>query len=201
MTYRDFTLEKLQSDFGIKNRRIKLFDNIPAILPSDVLSISLGRNKKMPLRNEKSRSEWIVAPILAELKELNDDFFTVYSGDLLNVDKPRGLAGECDFMIAKNYNSYTLEAPILAVVEAKKENFDLGTSQCAAQLIASRIFNKERNAETNILYGCVTTADAWLFLKLEDEILYIDTEFYYLNDLPQLLGVFQYVLNFYKDVI
>ena len=201
MTYRDFTLEKLEDDFGIINRNERFLENSLPVPPSDFLLKTLARNLKMPIRNEKSRSEWIVAPILAELKELNNDFFTVHSGEYLNVDKTQGLMGECNFIITKNYNSITLKAPVFALVEAKKENFDEGISQCAAQMYAARLFNQKRDPAIAIIHGCVTIGTTWIFLKLEEKDLLIDNYYYTLNDLPQLLGALQAILDFYKNKI
>jgi hypothetical protein len=45
------------------------------------------------------------------------------------------------------------------------------------------------------IYGAVTNAFEWVFLKLEGDTVYIDHNRYYLNELPKILGVFQYVIG------
>jgi hypothetical protein len=107
--------------------------------------------------------------------------------------------GECDFMVTKNYHSITLKAPVFALVEAKKENFDEGISQCAAQMYAARLFNQKRDPTIEVIHGCVTIGTTWIFLKLEEKDLLIDNYYYTLNDLPQLLGALQSILDFYKN--
>ncbi|MEM6698189.1 MAG: hypothetical protein AAF806_12045 [Bacteroidota bacterium] len=44
------------------------------------------------------------------------------------------------------------------------------------------------NEDHRIIYGAVTNAFDWVFLKLEDATVWIDLERYYLNQLPRLLG-------------
>ena len=74
----------------------------------------------------------IVVPILLELRDLTSRFFTIYSGDNLNADEEAGLRGECDFILTKNTGTFDINYPILSVVEAKKNDIEIGIPQCAA---------------------------------------------------------------------
>lgn len=198
MAYSDLTIEMLQSKYGIANNVGNLFENITKIYPTQWLMDSLENAKKLPLRSEKAKSEAIVFPILMELKKSNNDYFTIFSGENLNVDE-LNLRGECDFIIAKETNSYTLGNPIMQIVEAKKNDIDVGIPQCAAQMVGAKFFNKMRNPEIEVVYGCVTTADEWVFLRLEDNLI-IDKKKYYLNEIEYLLGAFQSIIDFYKNI-
>lgn len=60
-------------------------------------------------------------------------------------------------------------------------------------------FNQENNEPYQIIYGAVTNAYDWVFLKLEGINILIDQERYFLNDLPKILGIFQFVLDQYKS--
>ena len=119
-SYSHFTLEAIEAQFGIKNRMMPLFNSIKEIPVSDFLQRLLNNVAKLPMKSEKARSEMVVFPILLELRDLQNNFFTIYSGDTLNVDAERGLRGECDFIIAKDTGSLNVNAPIFQVVEAKK---------------------------------------------------------------------------------
>ncbi len=70
-------------------------------------------------------------------------------------------------VISKNSNTVTLQAPLFVVVEAKKQDFDLDIDQCAAQMLGAKIFNTQKGSEVTSIYGCVTTGDDWIFLKME----------------------------------
>lgn len=198
MAYGDFTLKEIENKFGIKNRIVSLFEKLPATEPSAWLMESLKRASSIPARSEKAKSETIVFPILLEVRDRNSNYITIYSGDNLNADDEKGLKGECDFIIAKDTESFDISSPILQMVEAKKHDIDVGVPQCAAQMVGAKIFNQKNNTEVPHIYGCVTTGDEWLFLKLGEE-LHIDKRKYYLNELGELLTVFQHIINSYKN--
>ncbi len=197
MAYTDFTLKDLHNKFGIKNKVVKLFGKFEPIEPSDWLTVTLNKAKLLPARSEKAKSESIVYPILLELRDRNNNFITFYSGDNLNADEAKGLKGECDFIITKDVGTFDLNFPIIQIVEAKKHDIDSGVPQCAAQMLGAKIFNEQNNAPVISIYGCITTGDEWLFMKLSDE-LHIDNQKYYLNELNELLAVFQHIIDDYK---
>jgi hypothetical protein len=201
MEYGDFTLEDLELKFGTKSQKQSLFNQIKKVVPSQRLVDALLDAKELDLRTEKAKSEAIVFPVLMELRQLSNKFITIYSGENLNVDVKAGLKGECDFIIAKDINSISINYPILQVVEAKKNDFDLGIPQCAAQMIGAMKFNALRDVHLPFIYGCVTTGEFWQFLKLEQDILYADMQKFQLKDIEILLGAFQQIIDYYKDLL
>ncbi len=201
MAYRDFTLRDLSVKFGVKNRKVHLFGKIDSVQPSNNLKESLIDAEELPSRNEKAKSETIVFPILNELRKANHKFFTIYSGENLSADPENGLKGECDFMLAKDIQSVDINLPIIQLVEAKKNDIELGIPQCAAQMVGAKIFNEQSDAGIDVIYGCVTTGDEWLFMKLDKNELLVDKQTYYLNQLPEILGVFQHIIEYYKTTL
>ena len=203
MAYRDFTLEDLQIKFGILSKKVLLFEHIqlerkPA---SDWLKKSLSIGQKLSPRTEKGKSESIVMPILSELKDKNDDFLMIYSGETLNVDRALGINGECDFLLTQNTGSMGINSPIIAVVEAKKGVLEDGMEQCAAQMYGMMLFNQKTNNPLDIIYGCVTNGREWQFMKLEGKQLYGDEEIYTLKELDTILGIFQHIIDYYKSIL
>jgi hypothetical protein len=198
MAYSDFKISELAEKFSLNNRKVRLFGEItPVSEISDWLKKSLQVAEELSPKSEKAKSELIVMPILIELRNQNDKFLTIYSGDNLNVDEEKGLKGECDFILAKDVQSYDINYPILQIVEAKKGEIEVGVPQCAAQMLGAKIFNQQKGVNLRAIYGCVTTGDDWLFIKLTDEIL-IDTHKYYLGNVKELLGVFQKIVDEFK---
>ena len=167
--------------------------------PSQNLKENLQLAAELPVRSEKAKSEAIVFPILVEVRNRNDKFFTIYSGDILNADESRGLKGECDFILAKDVHSFSINYPIIQIVEAKKNDIDLGVPQCAAQLLGAKIFNEKKGVNLEKIYGCVTTGDEWLFMKLENDLI-VDEQKYYLVEINKLLGIFQQIVDYYKKI-
>jgi hypothetical protein len=200
MAYTDFTLSDLEEKFGVKNERRQLQFITKPVEPSERLRIEMEESTEMPIKSEKARSEWIVVPILKELRTRNSKFFTIYSGDTLIGDKEMGLQGECDFILSKDTKSYDISIPIFQIVEAKRNDLDEGIKQCSAQLVGARKYNERKGIITDKLYGCTTTGDVWQFIEYSDK-LYIDDKKYYLGEINELLGVFQSIIDYYKNVL
>ncbi len=74
-----------------------------------------------------------------------------------------------------------MKAPVVALVEAKKDNIQSGLGQCIAQMIAAQLFNQEK--------GNVTTGTNWKFLRLTGQIIEIDLNEYFLSDVGKILGI------------
>lgn len=200
MAYTDFTFLSLKEKFGIQNRRAALFSNLLPLMPSERLQTAIKEAQGLVIRSEKARSEWLVAPILSELRNRNDQFFMIHSGDNLTADEEMGLKGECDFILAKDTGSFEINVPIIQVVEAKKNDIEIGIPQCAAQMLGAKIYNQKYGTPLPYIYGCVTTGDDWLFLRLND-LLEIDTKKFFINEVQELLGAFQSIIDYYKTIL
>jgi hypothetical protein len=197
MAYTNFSARDLTKNFGIKFRAEHLFEklNVVKIEPSEWLKETLSRGQRIGFSSEKSRSERLVSPILTELSIENKEAFTIYSGMLLNVDEANGLNGECDFMLSFSKIQDFVVAPIFNITEAKKQDIEQGTIQCAAQLIAANQLNESEGYKFKTLFGCSTTGTEWRFLKLENNIITLDIDRYFLSDIDMLLGVLQFIVN------
>lgn len=198
MSYKKFSLDDLKHKFQLKESRADLFPNVTPIESSDFLKSILTETLKLPKRSEKARSEQIILPILLEMKKRNYDYFTIYSGEILNADKQNGLMGECDFILAKNINAIGLDYPLFCLIEAKKNDIEAGIGQCVAQMLGAKIYNQKEGHPIETIYGCVTNADNWLFLKLEHEIITADNHYYYFDNLNTILGILQTIIDCYK---
>ncbi len=201
MSYKSFKFSDLKEKFGISQKTKKLFyEPIKPIQPSDLLVSLLNLTKGMPLTTEKAVSEAIVLPILREIRNTNQDIIELFSGENLDAERVNGLNGECDFIFAKAPGAIELTAPLIDVCEAKKGDIDNSRSlaQNAAQMIGARVFNQKKNLPYINIYGVCTNGYEWIFLYLEDDTVYIDIDRYYLNDLPQLLGIWQKVIDSFR---
>lgn len=201
MSYSEFSLTKAKAEFGLTTwEKRDIFANIPELEASDLLVEILNYNLPIALgsNSEKARSELIIAPILVDLRRQLQEQINLFSGVDFTVDDSRGLNGTCDFIITKSPEILIITAPVITVVEAKKENINAGLGQCAASMVAAQIFN-ERNQgteqslesapEIKAIYGAVTTGSIWQFLKLSGQILSIDLNEYYLKDVNKILGI------------
>jgi len=200
MAYSDFSLVKVKKEFGLTEETVCLFDNIKILPPSDWLKTTLSYGQRLSFYSpsEKAKSEFIVAPILIEVQKSRDDL-ALYSGKNLDVDKDKGLNGECDFILSKSKLAHTIQAPILGLVEAKKNDIELGMGQCVSQMVGAKLFNEQEQTNLDTVFGCVTTGDVWLFLKLQDNMIFINDERYYIDSVGKILGVFKKIASYYDN--
>jgi hypothetical protein len=196
MSYSDFKLEDIKSKFKIKIvEQMGMIDS-QAISPSDWLKETIRRNLALAsaINTEKARSEFLIAPILSELKEIVPNI-SLFSGTEFNVDSEQGLNGICDFLISKSPEQLSIEAPVVVIIEAKKENLNTATPQCIAEMLAAQIFNQNKGNTISSIYGVVTTGSVWRFLKLENQSVIIDLNEIYLNPIDKLLGILTGILE------
>ena len=192
MAYSNFTLESVGIAFELERvASIDLFSEIEPITPSSHLTTQL--QKKVPLAvaigTEKARSELIVADVLFELREHFNRRISLFSGIDFNVDSESGLTGVCDFLISLSPEQFFVEAPVIALVEAKNADVKLGLGQCVAEMIAAQRFNAERENSIPSVYGTTTSGTDWLFLKLEGQKLHIDMAVYTIAQCDKILGI------------
>jgi hypothetical protein len=192
MSYSEFSLAKAKQEFGLVTlEKRDIFADIPKVEASNLLTDTLNYHLPIALgsNSEKARSELIIAPILVDLRRQLKEQISLFSGIDFTVDLTKGLNGICDFIITKSPEILMLTAPVIIVVEAKKENINAGLGQCAAEMVAAQIFNEQAATEIKIIYGAVTTGSIWQFLKLEKQTLSIDLSEYYLNEVNKILGI------------
>lgn len=192
MSYSEFSLAKAKQNFGLTTiEKRDIFAAVPELAASNLLTEILNYNLAIALgsNSEKARSELIISPILVDLRRQLKNEINLFSGIDFTVDDSKGLHGTCDFIITKSPEILMVTAPVIIVVEAKKENINAGFGQCAAEMVAAQIFNQQSATGIKTIYGAVTTGSIWQFLKLEGQTLSIDLSEYYLKDVNKILGI------------
>ncbi len=200
-TYATFNFADLEN-LGLKTQLTHLFNGVafPPIAASATLKEALNEAAEFALDTEKARSEFIIAPILRELRRNNKDIFVVYSGFNFTVDAAKGLQGFCDFLLTKLPLNIVPQSPIIAVVEAKlHDSMSAAIPQCAAEMYAARLWNEKKGEPKQTIYGVVTTGNTWQFLRYEKEhCIEIDKTIYNVSPIENLLGVWQYIIEQFK---
>jgi hypothetical protein len=192
MAYSDFNLKKVKDELGLQVLEEKgVFDSLKPVEPSKLLADILDENVPLALaiNTEKARSELIVSNVLVELRKVFDRKISIFSGIEFNVDKERGLNGFCDFIVSASSEQLMLDFPVVTIVEAKNENLIGRIGQCIAEMFASDIQNKRENRQTECVYGTVTSGNAWKFIKLKNNTVYIDMKEYYIDNIGKILGI------------
>jgi hypothetical protein len=199
MAYNNFKkLDDLRKRLGIKDiMESWLSTPFPHIAVTAKLLDDLQEARGEALSTKKAKSESVIVPIIKELKRQNPNKFSFFSGFDFNVDASKGLKGYCDFILSSETKRAEITAPIFCLVEAKDGEIDKGYAQCGAEMYAAMLYNEQEGNPRKIIYGCVTNAFSWCFLKLEDKNLYIDPNYVPLTfaEPHQVLGVLQWILE------
>jgi hypothetical protein len=198
MGYSNFKkISQVTKKFGLKARLTPFLGVAPPKPASDWLIKSLEIAYKAPATTEKAKSERLVSPILMEIVQHFEKNITLFSGEEININSLDDLAGPCDFFFGLYPLSPYMETPIISIAEAKDEDLEWGVAQCAAQLYAAHLLNQQEGKDLPVLYGCATDGVEWQFLKFENNTFYIEPR--PVTDLPQILGTWHWIIQFFID--
>jgi hypothetical protein len=198
MPYSQFTtLSKAKTAFDLATIETERFlPEITPIAPSPTLSDYLAES--LPLAassSEKARSEGIIYPVLLEVRRILKRQVSLFSGEDFTVNESIGLNGIVDFLLSRSPELLILEAPVIVLVEAKEADLRTGLGQCAAEMVAARLFNEIEQTNISTIYGVVTSGTQWRFMKLEGQLLTIDLIDYPLPPVDQILGILVHLLK------
>lgn len=192
MAYSNFTLEMVRTAFQLEiAESAGIFSQIESVDPSAHLATTLARNVPLAItiNTEKAKSELIIADILVELREQLERRISLFSGIDFSIDDENGLTGVCDFLVSLSPVQSFLEAPVIILVKAKKDDLTVGLGQCVAEMLAAQRFNTEKGNNIPYIYGATTSGTDWRFLKLEGRRLHIDMVIYPIAQCDKILGI------------
>jgi hypothetical protein len=190
--YGEFSIEEVKARFRIRiAETAEYFADIPPATVSDFLIGMLTENVPLAvaISTEKARSELIIAPVLLETRRQVQRRVSLFSGVEFTVDQSQGLNGVCDFLFSLSPEQLTIEVPVVAIVEAKNDNLKSGLGQCMAEMVAARLFNREKGRELPSVYGVVTTGSLWKFMRLEGDVVSLDFREYPISELGRVVGI------------
>src|SRR3954453_14324693 len=188
MSFQQFTFPQVQRDLGLALHDADLFASTPLFAVREEFVAFLQDGVALAVANstEKARSEFIIAPVLLELRRALGSRFFLFSGVEWEADASRGLNGYCDFILTRGESQYVLSAPFVAIVEAKNDLIRTGLGQCIAAMYGAQLCNQQAGRAIARVYGVVSTGSAWKFLLLQGSALTIDMPEYYIDNLPKV---------------
>jgi hypothetical protein len=201
MPYSSFTLKEVKKVFGITLANSQFSQSATPVIPSNWLNELFQESIPLAttLSTEKARSEFIIAPLLFELRKSLAPHVGLFSGTDFTVAPEEGLNGTCDFLLTRSQeesgNEIVITAPAIIIIEAKKGDMNAGLGQCAAEMVAAQRFNNEAGEAIENIYGAVTTGTQWQFLKLTGHELNIDMTEYALTPIERILGILHWMVN------
>jgi len=193
MSYREFTVKEVSRRFGLAiDESHDLFVDAPEVAASPRLQSILDESLPLAfaINTEKARSELIIAPVLLEVRSRLQHRVSLFSGVEFSVAPEQGLNGTCDFLLARSPEQLFIDAPVVAIAEARNEDLKGGVGHCMAEMVAARIFNEREGKPARVIYGAVTTGIIWRFLKLDGQGVGLDRRDYHIVErLPKILGI------------
>ena len=198
MAYESFTLSQVEERFDITLTQTENgYGEIAPSAPSEWLQTTLRFQSSLVVgkTSEKGRSEFLVAPILVEVREKRNRQVALFSGVKFDVDKKDGLFGYCDFLFSRDALVDAIKAPVMMVTEAKREDLNAGVAQCLAEMVAAQRLNDRQNKPIETVYGAVTDGTRWRFLSLRDKTVQIDLREYTITELPLILGILVHMVS------
>ena len=147
--------------------------------------------------SEASRCENLLYPILREIYKSFVDRYTLWSHKTITFDSE--LTGTPDYLLAtrSELGKTVLGLPIIAVVEAKQNDFLQGWGQCLAELVALQKINQ--NEETPV-YGIVSDGEVWQFGKLVYQTFTKHRSSLTIADLNKLFGAIAFLLHHHEQL-
>ena len=197
MAFSDFKYRDVLETLDLTESTEELFSNVATVSPTESLRYALNVNIRLATiaHSEASRSTWMVGPILADFWGRYDARISLYAGIEFRGDEEAGLSGYVDFIIGRSSQFPELRAPVVFIVEAKRDSIPGGLGQCIAGMVGMQRFNQRAGKPIDPVYGCVTTGSLWKFLQLKGQELTIDITEYHISQVDKLLGIITHIMQ------
>jgi hypothetical protein len=197
LSFQQFTFPKVLQDLGLTLRDGDLFSTVPPIAVREEFKAFLrdGVDLALATSTEKAKSEFIIAPVLLELRRIVGHRFQLFSGVEWEADASLGLNGICDFILTKGESMFVLTTPFVAIVQAKNDLIRTGLGQCIALMYGAQLCNQKAGRALERVFGVVTIGRLWKFLQLEGSSLTIDVPEYAIDDPTKVMGILKCIVE------
>ena len=197
MASRDFAFRKVQQQLGVRVEDADLTSGAPPFAVREEFAAFIRDGTALALANstEKAKSEFIIAPVLLELRRSLGSKFALFSGMEWDFDQSIGLNDSCDFILGRGPSQHILQAPDLPIVEAKNDLIRTGLGRCIAAMVASRMSNERSGIADAGVHGAVSTGAAWKFLRLRGDVVSMDIPESFIDDLPKIMGILKRIVE------
>ncbi|HEY3788116.1 MAG TPA: hypothetical protein VGL71_04635 [Urbifossiella sp.] len=192
MAFGDFKYPDVLQQFGLTFQNADdLFAGVPPVPINPALGqwLPITLPLASTLSTEKARSEWMVAPVLADFWSRYHGRIGLFSGVSFNADPDSGLNGYCDYLLSLSPQQIVITPPVMVAFEAKNEDINGGLGQCVAAMVGAQRYNRRHNAPAERIFGCVTSGTAWRFLRLTGSTLTLGLREFGITEVDRLLGI------------
>lgn len=194
MAFSDFKeIPEVQTEFGIKHRRQDFVGGEP-LIPSEQFLQELAFTRQYIdfLASEAAKCQALIYPILREVYKAYAENYVLWIEKSIAYDDT--LSGTPDYCVStrSELGPRVVGSLLIMMVEAKKNDFEMGWGQCLAELVAAQKINADAGFP---VYGIVTDGDRWQFGRLIGDTFTESTMSFLLQDLPALFGAIDAVFK------
>ncbi len=160
--------------------------------PAFLEDLNFMLSMQTPVESEMFYRENFISPFMRQVWKRHAKLKLWFNRKLAYKDE---LTGEPDYFISALPEGPTHDPVgklLLAVAQAKQEDFIEGWGQCLAEMIACQKLNDD---ESVVIYGIVSTGLIWEFGKLEKDVFTKDLYPYSINDSAKVLGALDYLFE------
>jgi hypothetical protein len=195
MPFKKFkTIDEVANTYQLSFHKSNWMRELPQVqVPADLKRELHYMTQSYPYKvSEAAICESIIFPILREVWRNFDDTLMIWSHRAISFNKK--LSGIPDYLIAKQspLGKLVFGEPLLAVVEAKKDDFQLGWAQCALEMYTIQQINQKPELP---VYGIVSNGDQWEFGQLENTQLTQNERFFTILQLEELFAAITYLFD------
>jgi len=194
MSFSDFqSIEQVIRKYPLKVVQQRFLPEVETELPDWLMeNLKFSLDMKSVDENEAFFAENFIYPFLHQAWKQHRRL-KVWSHRAISYDKE--LFGEPDYLVSALADEITNELvtkPLLAVTEAKKEDFTKGWGQCLVELLTCQKIN---NNENITIYGIVSTGIFWEFGKLEGKVFTKHTLPHSVSEPKKVYGILEYIFD------
>ena len=195
MAFSDFkTIPDVQKRFGIRhieNDFIKIEEDAS---PSEqfLQELEFSRQYIPVFASEGARREAVIFPILREVYKGYAEHYALWIKKAIAYDEV--LSGTPDYFIStrSELGKLVVGTPLIMLVEAKKNDFEVGWGQCLAELVAAQKINQDME---HPVYGIVSDGTFWQIGYLVNETFTQNRTSFSVDNLPVLFGAIDSVFK------
>jgi hypothetical protein len=192
MAFSNFkSVSQVIEHYPLRYKREDFLPDLPIEVPEWFIeNIKFALHHQAENENEFFFRESLIFPFLQQAWKRHN-LLKLWSHQPLVYDD--NLCGEPDYFIAGWRDEVIdkfVNTPLLAVCEAKKQDFEGGWGQCLAAMLACQKTNSEANFT---IYGIVSTGIFWEFGKLTHNVFTKHSWSYSIAEPPKVLGNLDYV--------
>ena len=174
LSFSKWNIENVRKKFGFHSehvddsifQHVKLETKLILLVKEEITEVSAMLDIRLGSGNESDKREFI-SRILQKVivyYEFNETI-RMKTEKYLEGDDTQG---DVEYVLmAKTSN----DLPIVFLIEAKKDDFEQGRAQCYMELYTAAQMNTDESEDYNFpLYGVVTTAEIWRFVKYDPKL-------------------------------